>query len=147
MQRWLVYILAIVASIAADAFFAGSETSFVSSNRFRIRSLAKRHVKGAALVPSAVIPFGIEPAAGSGKLHPQGAAAFVDDLEILDGDIIRIAFPYYAQGKPPGRPGKAALKVISSVLVYSERAVLMDSHFDPDFGEIKILRGRLSTGD
>jgi putative hemolysin len=41
-------ILAIFCSVAGVAFFAGSETSFVSSNRFRIRSMAKRRVKGAA---------------------------------------------------------------------------------------------------
>jgi putative hemolysin len=49
MLRLAVYILATACSVAGNAFFAGSETAFVSSNRFRIRSMAKRHVRGAAI--------------------------------------------------------------------------------------------------
>lgn len=45
----LIHILAVVCCIAADAFFAGSETAFVSSSRFHIRSMARRRIKGAAL--------------------------------------------------------------------------------------------------
>jgi putative hemolysin len=45
----LVYIIAICCSVAGVALFAGSETAFVSSNRFRIRSMSKRRVKGAAI--------------------------------------------------------------------------------------------------
>jgi putative hemolysin len=45
----LAYAVAIAGSIAAVAFFASSEISFVSSNKFRIRGLVRRGVKGAAI--------------------------------------------------------------------------------------------------
>ncbi len=45
----VIHIVAIACSVAGVAFFAGSETSFVSSNRFRVRSLAKRRAKGASI--------------------------------------------------------------------------------------------------
>lgn len=41
-MEYLYRILAIVVSVAAVGFFGGSETSLVSSNRFRIRALAKQ---------------------------------------------------------------------------------------------------------
>ncbi|MFH1314158.1 MAG: hemolysin family protein [Candidatus Eisenbacteria bacterium] len=47
MLRYLIYILAIAVSVAGVAFFAGSEISFVSANRFRISGMAKRKVRGA----------------------------------------------------------------------------------------------------
>jgi putative hemolysin len=46
MQQW-IYIAAILIAIAGVAFFGGSEISFVSSDRFRIRAMAKRRVAGA----------------------------------------------------------------------------------------------------
>ena len=39
---YIYRLIAIVASVAAVAFFAGSETSLVSSNRFRVKALAKQ---------------------------------------------------------------------------------------------------------
>jgi CBS domain containing-hemolysin-like protein len=45
---YLAYAAALAVSIGGVAFFAGSETSFISSNRFQIRVLAKRGVRGAA---------------------------------------------------------------------------------------------------
>jgi putative hemolysin len=52
MVRLSLHILAILCSIAGVAFFAGSETSFVSCNRFRIRTMARKHIKGAAAARS-----------------------------------------------------------------------------------------------
>jgi putative hemolysin len=49
MLHNVIYIVAVACSVAGVAFFAGSETSFVSSNRFRVRSMAKRNVKGASI--------------------------------------------------------------------------------------------------
>jgi len=49
MIRNLIYIAALILSVAGVAFFEGSEISFVSSSRFRIRSLAKRRIKGASI--------------------------------------------------------------------------------------------------
>ena len=49
MLRHVIYLSAVACSVAAVAFFAGSETSFVSSNRFRIRSMAKKGVRRAAI--------------------------------------------------------------------------------------------------
>jgi putative hemolysin len=49
MLHQVIYIAAVVCSVAGVAFFAGSETSFVSSNRFRVRSMAKRGVRGASI--------------------------------------------------------------------------------------------------
>ena len=49
MPYYVGYILAIAASIGGVAFFAGSEIAFVSTNRFQVRSMAKRHVAGAAI--------------------------------------------------------------------------------------------------
>jgi putative hemolysin len=43
----LIYIGVIAVSVAAVAFFGGSEIAFVSSNRFRIRGMARRGVRGA----------------------------------------------------------------------------------------------------
>jgi putative hemolysin len=48
MSGHIVYLLAIAASIAGVAFFAGSEIAFVSSNRFQVRTMAKRQVPGAS---------------------------------------------------------------------------------------------------
>jgi Mg2+/Co2+ transporter CorB len=48
MLYYVGYALAIAISVAGVAFFAGSEIAFVSSNRFRIRGMAKRRVKGAS---------------------------------------------------------------------------------------------------
>jgi CBS domain containing-hemolysin-like protein len=48
MLIYLFYILAIAGSVAGVAFFAGSEISFVSADRFRISGMAKRKVRGAA---------------------------------------------------------------------------------------------------
>jgi putative hemolysin len=49
MLRNIIYIVAAACSVGGVAFFAGSETSFVSSNRFRVRSMAKKGIKGASL--------------------------------------------------------------------------------------------------
>ena len=49
MTQYFVHILAIGLAVAGVAFFAGSETAFVSSDRFRIRGMAKRGARGAAL--------------------------------------------------------------------------------------------------
>ena len=49
MLHNVIYIVAVACSVAGVAFFGGSEISFVSSNRFRIRSMAKRGVKGASV--------------------------------------------------------------------------------------------------
>jgi CBS domain containing-hemolysin-like protein len=48
MMHELIYVLAIIGSVGGVAFFGGSEISFVSSNRFRIRGMTKRGVKGAS---------------------------------------------------------------------------------------------------
>lgn len=48
MALYFIYVLAIAVSVVGVAFFAGSEISFVSSDRFRIRGMAKRGVKGAS---------------------------------------------------------------------------------------------------
>ena len=47
MLAVVLHLLAVVCAVGGVAFFAGSETAFVSCNRFRIRSMAARHVKGA----------------------------------------------------------------------------------------------------
>jgi putative hemolysin len=47
MVYYLISILAICISVGGVAFFAGSEISFVSSNRFRIGSMARKRIKGA----------------------------------------------------------------------------------------------------
>jgi CBS domain containing-hemolysin-like protein len=44
----LVRLAIIAVAIGGNAFFAGSETSLVSSNRFRISAMAKRRVRGAS---------------------------------------------------------------------------------------------------
>jgi putative hemolysin len=49
MASTFLSIVAVLASIAGVAFFAGSETSFVSSNRFHIRSMARRRARGAEI--------------------------------------------------------------------------------------------------
>jgi CBS domain containing-hemolysin-like protein len=48
MFHYLIYALALAGSVTAVAFFEGSEIAFVSSNRFRIRGMAKRGWRGAA---------------------------------------------------------------------------------------------------
>jgi putative hemolysin len=47
MAYYLISILAIAASVGGVAFFGGSEISFVSSNRFRIGTMARKRIKGA----------------------------------------------------------------------------------------------------
>lgn len=48
MSHLAVRIVAIGLAVAGVAFFAGSETAFISSDRFRIRGMARRGVRGAA---------------------------------------------------------------------------------------------------
>jgi putative hemolysin len=48
MLSYLAHILAVAASVAAVAFFAGSEISFVSSSRFRVKGMVTKGIKGAS---------------------------------------------------------------------------------------------------
>ena len=45
----LLLVLGIAASIAGVAFFGGSEISFVTSSRFRIKGRIRRGSRGAAI--------------------------------------------------------------------------------------------------
>jgi len=130
---------------------SGADDLPVKLGYFRIADNASfqavMNMKGAPLVSGTVIPLRLEPRAGSGEFCPQGAASFVEYLEILEGDIVRISFAAHAQRKPPRSPGKAALEIICSVFIYGKGTVLMDVYFNPDFREIEILRGCHSACD
>jgi putative hemolysin len=49
MVYYAGYIVAFVISVAGVAFFAGSELAFVSSNRFRLRGMAREGLEGASI--------------------------------------------------------------------------------------------------